>query len=363
MLKHKLNFIPCLVLLTLLAGCIAPLPNAPTDQASAETTTPVAAAGSTTTESASDCAAGFRLFDHKVLATEPICIPIAPQRVLPLDMAALEFLLLTGQSPVGTAEWILQELPLLLPQYAEVLAPLPGMGYPADLEQVAALQPDLILATEDTIDIALAAKIAPVVVPTSAIYNDWKIGMQFWSEVLNVPEMYTAMEANYFARVAELQTALGQPNELEVSVISASTYGISLWMPDSPPGAILADVGLARPEAQSLIGDAAMARYDEQQYIQISEERLDLADGDVIFYFTYAATDATVAAAESDFISAFQQKPLWQALNAVKADNAFFVPGYWWRSQTYLLANLVIDDLFTHLTTTTATTPVLTMDQ
>jgi iron complex transport system substrate-binding protein len=167
------------------------------------------------------------------------------------------------------------------------------------------------------------------------------------------------MEANYRARVAELQTALGQPDALEVSIISASTYGISLWMPDSPSGTILRDIGIARPEAQALVGDAAIAKYGERQYIEISMERLDLADADAVFYFTYAATDPKIAADESAFIKNFEQQPVWQTLRAVKAKRAFFVPGYWWRSQTYLLANLVIDDLFTHLTDTNATTPVL----
>lgn len=124
-------------------------------------------------------------------------------------------------------------------------------------------------------------------------------------------------------------------------------------------GAILADTGLARPEAQSLVGEAALARYDEKQYVEVSEERLDLADGDAIFYFTYAASDPKIAGEESNFIKTFEQKPVWQSLNAVKAGQAFFVPGHWWRSQTYLLANKVIDDLFTHLAGTSAMTPIL----
>lgn len=358
--RHLLALNTGLLLMMLLASCVMPVPS-PAGQATAAATkaaTPVAAS-----QAADECKAGFRLFQHELLATDPVCIPVAPQHVLPLDMAALESLLLTNQTPVGTAQWILEELPLLLPPFADRLAPLKGMGYPADLEQVAALKPDLILAPEDTIDVKLASGIAPVVVPKQAIYADWKIGMKFWCDVLNVPELYTKMEANYKQRVVELQSAIAQPEQLHVSVISASTYGVSLWMPDSPPGAILTDVGLARPEAQSLIGDAAMARYKEKQYIQISEERLDLADGDALFYFTYAATDPKVADQESQFIKTFEQKPLWRALKAVKANKAFFVPGYWWRSQTYLLANLVVDDLFTHLTDTKATTPVLQIGQ
>ncbi|MBX3015566.1 MAG: iron-siderophore ABC transporter substrate-binding protein [Caldilineaceae bacterium] len=303
------------------------------------------------------CKEGFRFFDHALLVSDPVCIPAAPQRVLPLDMTALELMLMTEQTPLGTAQWILDELPLLLPEYADVVTPLPGLGYPADLEQVAALQPDLILAPADTIDVELAAQIAPVIVPDQSIYEDWKLGMEFWCAVMNVPELYAQLEATYDQRVAELQTALGDPAAWEVSVISASTYGIWLWMPDSSAGRILLDVGLSRPEGQALVGEDAIARYGEKQYIEISEERLDLVDGDAIFYFTYAAVDPDVAAEESAFLKTFNEKPLWQALNAVKADKAFFVGGYWWRSQTYLLANKVLDDLFANLTDTTASIP------
>jgi iron complex transport system substrate-binding protein len=363
MQKHKLSCTACLLLVALLTGCVAPLANPTGAEPTASAATTETSAAADSDAAASDCAEGFRWFEHELLVGDPICIPAAPQRVLPLDMAALEVLLLTGQTPVATGEWKLQELPLLLPDYAEQLATFEGVGYPAELEQVAALQPDLILTTDDAIDIKLAREIAPVVVADQAIYENWKNGMRFWSDVLNVPELYVAMEANYATRVAELKTTLGNPGAVEISVISASTYGISLWMPDSPPGSILNDVGLARPAAQSLVGDEAMARYGEKQYIQISEERLDLADGDAIFYFTYAATDPETAKSESDFIQAFDQKPIWQSLSAVKAGKAFFVPGYWWRAQTYLLANLVIDDLFTYLTDTMATTPVLAANQ
>jgi hypothetical protein len=88
-------------------------------------------------------------------------------------------------------------------------------------------------------------------------------------------------------------------------------------------------------------------------------ERVTLLDPDLTFYFIYSAVDPEVAKMESDFISSFEQKPLWQSLNAVKEGTAHFVPGYWWRAQTYYLANQVVDDLFKYLTDTAATTPVL----
>lgn len=349
----------------LLAACVVPTP--PAESTAAEPTAAVEtaeeASGETeTAQTAGECAEGFRLFDHELLVTDPVCIPINPERVLPLDIASLETVLLTGKTPVATAEWMLAEMPLLIPEFADALAGMEGVGWPASLEQVARLAPDLILSPADAIDVELAGEIAPVVVVDPVIHSDWKLGMEFWAEVLNMPERYTEMEENYNARVAELQVALGDTVDQEVSVISIIPDGVWLWMPDSAPGAILTDVGFERPEAQRLVGDEAVAVYDDKQWIAISNERLDLADGDVIFYFTYASTDPEEATGLSDFMSTFTEEPLWLSLDAVKAGQAYLVPEHWWRSQTYYLANKVIDDLFTNLTDTQATTPVLAIE-
>ena len=349
----------------LLAACVAP---APPQDAAEPTAATEAVTGEATVEvteetevaqAAADCEEGFRLFDHELLLTEPVCIPENPERVLPLDIASLEMTLLTGKIPVATADWMLNEMPLLIPEFADILAPIEGVGYPASLEQVAVLRPDLILAPDDTIDVKQASEIAPVVVPDPKIYEDWKLGMEFWASVLNMPERYAEMEANYFTRISELQSALGDAADQEFSVISITGDGIMLWMPDSAPGKIIADAGLTRPESQSFVGDAAVAEYGDKQWIQISNERIDLADGDVIFYFTYASVDPDEAKEVADNVLAFEQQPIWLSLDAVEAGKAYFVPPHWWRAQTYYLANKVIDDLFRNLTDTTATTPVL----
>ncbi|GAB4426699.1 MAG: iron-siderophore ABC transporter substrate-binding protein [Chloroflexi bacterium OHK40] len=363
----RAHFVALLSLLTLLAACGGQPTAAPTaapTSVPAPTGAPVATDAPTTPATAGSCPAGQRRFDHELLEGEPVCIPAEPQRIIALDMASVELTLLAEKTLLATSGWILSELPLLHPPFAERLANVEDVGYPANLEKVALLKPDLILAVGGTsagesIDAEQARQIAPLVFADPIIYNDWKLGMRLWADVLGMPDFYDAMLANYRTRTDELRTALGDTIDREISVLSTSSYGISLWMPDTPPGAILTDVGLARPEAQSLVGEAATERYQASQYVQISTERLDLADGDAIFYFTYASSDPEVAGKERESMTAFEAQPVWQSLNAVKAGQAFRVPEYWWRSQTYLLANKVLDDLFTHLAGASATTPVL----
>lgn len=318
---------------------------------------------------AQECESGFWLFDHDLLTTEPLCIPENPERVLALDMASVEMTLLTGKRLVGSSNWILGEFPVLEPRFADTLAGAEDVGYPASLEKTLLLEPDIILAVGGTvagesIDASGASDIAPLVMADPKIYDDWQLGMSFWADVLGAPRLYTQMLENYNTHVTELQVALEEARsetagEIEVSIVPVATGSTYMWMPDTSPGKILSDVGLARPEPQTLVGEAAQERYDAVQYIQVSEERFDLLDADAIFYFTYASTDPATAEEEAGFISDLEQNPLWQALGAVRADQAFFVGGHWWRAQTYLLANKVIDDLFTHLAGTEADTPVL----
>lgn len=359
-----------IVCLILISGCAQQTAGQNPTSTPDLATTPALTVATPTVASQTDpaatqsCQPGFRSFDHELLATEPLCIPENPERIIALDMASVEMVLLTEKTLLATSGWILSELPLLAPQFAERLTTVEDVGYPANLEKVALLKPDLILAVGgttvgETIDVDQAQQIAPVVFADPVIYNDWKLGMRLWADVLNASDMYEAMLANYEQRISELRAALGDRIQQEISVIATSTYGTSLWMPDTPPGAILSDVGLQRPPSQRFVGEAAQAEYGAAQYIMISDERLDLADGDAIFFFTYASSNPETAAAEDAHLKAFVEKPIWQSLNAVKAGQAFLVPGYWWRSQTFILANRVLDDLFTHLAGTQATTPVL----
>lgn len=306
---------------------------------------------------AAACEPGFRLFDHVYLAGEPVCIPENPQRILALEMSALESVLLADKELVGTADWLHEEVPVLLPELAPALDGIADTGYPANLEVALLAAPDLILAVDGDIDLDAAKQIAPVVMPLPGIEHDWKLSMEFWSAVLGTEDLYADMVANYEARIAEFQEAL--TDDPTISIIGTSSYGTYMWLEDTAPGVVVADAGLERPESQALSGEAAVERYGEQRWIQISEERFDLADADAIFVFSYATTDPETLETENAAMEAFRTNPIWSSLSAVEADHVYYVGPHWWRAQTYLLANKVLDDLFTHLTGRSAATPVL----
>lgn len=97
-------------------------------------------------------------------------------------------------------------------------------------------------------------------------------------------------------------------------------------------GTVLEDVGLLRPESQ---------RGDET-FVEVSLERLDLAEGDVMFVWTSSGEEDRVA------LSKLKEELLWSRLKVVQGGEVYEVGDYWSGSGP-IAANLVLDDLFEHL--------------
>lgn len=301
------------------------------------------------------CEDGFRLFEHERLATEPVCVPETAQRVISLDMPATEFLLLNDIPFVGVFGYAADEIAAITPGLADDLVDIPTFEWPPNLELVTELKPDLIIAFKDSsLFYEGMNEIAPLVVYDAAYATDWKSSTEFWSKVFGKEEAYEDMLATYDARIAELQEALGEERgAIEVSAFVPSPDYPMIWLKDSAQGVILQDVGLGRPEAQNTT--FAEGGYTEggadYGFVAISGERLDLADGDEIFIFSWGSTDPAVTEANNAGLAEFNANdPIWNTLEGVKAGNVHIVGPHWFRAQTYLAANLIIDDLFATLT-------------
>jgi iron complex transport system substrate-binding protein len=308
------------------------------------------------------CEAGFWLFDHERLATDPVCIPENPQRIISLDMPATEFMLLNDIPIVGVFGYAADEISAVTPGLADELEGIPTFDWPPNLELVTELNPDLIIAFKDSsLFYEGMEAIAPLVVYDAAFATDWKSSTAFWSQVFRKEDVYAEMLATYEARVAELQAALGEDrDEIEVSAFVPSEDFPMIWLVDSAQGVILQDVGLGRPEAQAVTFDEGGYTDGGADYgwVAISTERLDLADGDEIFVFTWPSTDPEVMAENNRALRDFHEhNELWQTLEGVRAGNVHFVGPHWFRAQTYLAANLILDDLFAVLTDVEPTIP------
>jgi iron complex transport system substrate-binding protein len=289
------------------------------------------------TEEPLTCDDGFKLVEH---ALGQICVPEAPQRVFALDLATLELMLITEMQPAAYAGVLLDTysrmLPELEPAFAEVRESAVDVSYPPNMEAVLESAPDLILLPHDSLTELLYSQfneIAPTVLyDTSA--GDWQTSLTAVGAVLGQDELVAELLADYESRMAELRALTDEAEApIEVSLVRSLPGQIGLLLPGISGTALVADAGFARPESQSYDYDYVTEELNGRPELLISEEELPLADGDVIFYFSYEPA------------SELTDNPLWQALPGVQAGHAHQVGYYWW-GDSLLAAHSMIDDLF-----------------
>jgi iron complex transport system substrate-binding protein len=263
-----------------------------------------------------------------------------------MDPASFEVMLLTGQQPVGAVSWLLSIYNSDYDYLAAETTGIADVGFPPNLESIAALDPDLIVVgfTEEYDKLS---QIAPTVQYTQQGSGDWKRPFELAGAVLNQSKVVVQRFAEYEARVATLADTVGNPAEIEVSILRVSPEQLMINLVNSYPSVIVADAGFSRPEAQALTVEAAEALYESAIGGFISLEEIPRVDGDVVFVWSQQATVEQNNEADV-YYQAIQDEPVWQTLEAVQNDRVYRVGGHWigWG---FYAAHAVIDDLFTYV--------------
>ncbi|WP_422376959.1 ABC transporter substrate-binding protein [Roseibium sp.] len=262
-----------------------------------------------------------------------VAVPDEPKRVIVLTNEGTEALLALGVTPVGAANsWLGNPWWDHIRDGMEGAEPV-GKESAINLELVAALEPDLILANKqrhEEIYPQLTA-IAPTVM-SKELRGDWKINFRLYAEALGKTEEADAAIADYDAAVAGLRGKLGDKLNEEVSVIRFVPGQIRIYQLDSFSGVLLKDIGFNRPANQNV----------EEFAIRTGKESIPNMDGDRIFYFTYDSGDGKGTSLEEDVLA----DPLWQSLSAVEAGKVHQVSDAIWNTAGGILAaKLMIKDL------------------
>jgi iron complex transport system substrate-binding protein len=254
-------------------------------------------------------------------------IPAPPTRVAVLDSGELDGVLALGITPVAIA------VPnRTVPSYlADKVKGVPIVGDVGtfSIEAVAAAKPDLILGSKLRVDQLYdkLAAIAPTVLSIRPGFP-WKedfllVGTALGKETAAVDVLNT-----YQRRVDEVKdTITGTPPT--ISLVRFMPGRIRLYGNLSMLGVVLADAGLRRPPAQDF---AELAT-------EVSEERIDTADGDWIFYSSYGPPANTAQ-------DAVVNGQLWTRLGAVEAGRARQVDDeVWFLGLGPIGVGKVLDDL------------------
>jgi iron complex transport system substrate-binding protein len=276
---------------------------------------------------------GTRTVEHALGRAE---VPAEPRRIVSMDAEeTLEALLALGLQPVAAARPpATGGIPgYVMERVKGKLADI-GISTQPNLEAIAALEPDLIVgASEDAEAIyPRLSEIAPTVV-WKTDQSDWRSGLRKVAGFLGAGGKAEGVISAFERRARRFRgeiEARGGATASAVRLISG-TSDLYLLTPESFTGSVLADAGLAVPEAQRDLESP------DPRYVQLSEERIPLLDADYIF--VCLDEDA------GDVLEKLRANPLWSRLKGevVEVDSARWVFG------SVLSANAILDDLKEHL--------------
>jgi iron complex transport system substrate-binding protein len=259
-------------------------------------------------------------------------IPTNPKKVVVLTNEGLEALLTLGVKPVGAVTGVTGEWYGHTKDELEGVKPL-GKETSVNIEAVAALKPDLIIGNKmrhEKIYDQLKS-IAPTVF-SDTIRGAWKDNFNFYAKVLNKETEGNKAIQEYENKVAYIQENFKDKLDTEISLVRFMDGKTRIYLGDTFAGTILKEIGFKRPAAQQ----------GTEFVNEIGKERLNEADGDVMFYFTYELGDGKGLAREQEWLN----DPMFKSLNVVKNNKAYKVDDIIWNTAGGIkAANLMLDDL------------------
>lgn len=259
------------------------------------------------------------------------CVPVAPQRVVVLDI--LDNVLALGVKPVGATTWDNGNFRTYLPDQTTEIAKV-GLLEQPNIESILSLKPDLILGTYWGDAQGIYERLSPIA-PTVLVGNGrdiaWKEWLKAYAEALGKTQEADKLLSDYNERIVAFREQMGDKlSKTQVSVVSFWET-VRLYMNKSFSGQILNDVGLPRPPAQD----------KEKVNENVSLELIPQMGGDAIFL---------VLGDRTPKLAQFTSHPLWSQLQAVKQGKVYQVEGdAWIAGFSPVAANRILDDLFKYL--------------
>lgn len=260
-----------------------------------------------------------------------------PKKVVTLYQGATDTILEFGVKPVGVVEsWAQQPMYDYLKTDLEDVTYV-GLETQPNLEEIAALKPDLIIATQVRHEEIYEQlnEIAPTVVNTT-LY-DFRETANLLGQALGQEDKAESLIGDWENRVADFKTKIEANKEypFSVTVTNYREDHARIYVKGFA-GSILTELGFKGPK--NLEGQ------DELDIVKLNDkETITQMDADAIFQFK-----EDNAAVENTY-KEWTAHPLYKELDAVKNDRVYTVDEIVWNFAGGLQsANLMLDDLYTH---------------
>lgn len=304
---------------------------------------PVATVESETATSGDEgCQEGYRLFEHELLATDPVCIPADPQRVAFIDeMVGLTPVLGIDSVTRGTYfDLFSDDFPSAFS--ASEIESMVDIGHPRETnpETVLLAEPDLILSGNYWEDAnKFLGDIAPTIIWNYDATPDWTAYLLGFGAVLNREAEAEQALAEIEERLAVLQEQVGD---------EARTYTVIRTMDESDNIQVFTTANFGAEHLQRLgfsmpddvLTPEEAAEVNNAWWYPLSVEVLPTIDADHVFL---------LSGWEPEIQEEFLASPLWQSLEAVQNDRVHFINGEYWVRTHPIASHRVIDDLFTYV--------------
>jgi iron complex transport system substrate-binding protein len=284
---------------------------------------------------ASACEAGFRLISHAMGET---CVPEDVQRVVALEWSYVEDILALGAMPVGVADiagynnWV-----KIAPQLDDTVADV-GTRQEPNLEVLASLAPDLIIASSLRVanNYEALQAIAPVLV-----FDSYPVDVSHYEEMTNTfttigvalnreAEAQAVLDdmVAYFALAGQALADAGRAGEtfiLAQTFLSSEVPTFRLFTINALAVQVLEQMGLS-----NAWGDAAQpygfTTVDFEAFVSIPDTNF--------FYI-----------AQPDYQPTLVASPLWGALPFVLSDRAYWLGGDVWLFGGPLSMQVLVDTI------------------
>lgn len=274
-----------------------------------------------------------RTVEHAAGTTE---VPVRPERVATTSEALAGHLASAGVLPVAGPEDVTE----WLEPYAEagLLGDLEpgdveeiGTSEEPDLERLAALEPDLILIEEFSIEQhPVFDEIAPTVVVSRPTNADWQEAFDQTVAAAGVEDAAGPVRDRYEALLDDVPAAAP---DTEVTFLRGSGPGqFRLDALGGFGGSVAEEAGYAVD-----VGDATPSEAREGQ-VEYSNERLDVVDGDLLV----TTTQEEGGPSSIDELAA---GPLWAGIPAVRSGRIVELPQPIYNGGTYVAAELLLQAL------------------
>ena len=280
--------------------------------------------------SGEDASGGTRTVEHALDETE---VPKDPQRLVVMETGTLDAALTLGVTPVAAPQTA-GAFPDYLGEATEGIEPLGPPTAEPNLEAIAALEPDMILATSREGEVMGGydnfSEIAPTVTVAFEDSAKWRRFVADVAKVLGREEALADAKAAYEARAREVAAAIAPVAEgKESSTLWVYPDSLLIYGTNTFNGTVLKDAGVTIAEPPEGVEETF-------GYYEVSRELLSEAAADIVFLYS----------TEPGVVEDLTARPLWTNLEAVQADLAFPVDfEHWQRGLQYAAANTILDDL------------------